>query len=116
MSTLPRLVALMISVYLSSSIAEAATIQVGPSTILSGSMISYSTVGNGDVVFELAQNPLASQCYGFWLRPSDAGFKTNLAILLSVIQTQTTLAVSAEDSTIWTGSVAKYCLVYALWL
>jgi hypothetical protein len=95
--------------------ADASPVNAGPSTVVSQSMFSYATYGNGDVVFQLTQNPL-SQCYGFWLRASDAGFKNNFAILLTVIQTQGMITVSADDSDTWTGSAAKYCLVTSVLL
>lgn len=99
-----------------SALAEA-VVQVGPSAVLAQSTFSYQTYGNGDVVFQLVNTPLPpSECYGFWLRASDPGFKNNFALLLSVIQTQGAVTVVADDSTIWSGSVNKYCLVTGLQL
>lgn len=98
------------------NVADAA-VDVPPSTVLARSVFSYQTYGGGDVVFQLTQTPLpASECYGFWLRASDAGFKNNLAILLSVIQSQGAIGVTADDTTIWSGSINKYCLVSSLLL
>jgi hypothetical protein len=96
-----------------------AVVSVGPSTVLGQSTNSYQTYGNGDVVFQLTQNSLSqSGCYGFWLRASDAGFKNNFAILLSVILTQGQITVTADDSAsgTWSGSANKYCLVTSLQL
>jgi hypothetical protein len=93
--------------------ASAAIVLSYQSTVLPGSMYSYSTFGSGDVVFALSGGSGLSQCAGgFWLRPSDAGFKTNVAVLLSAIQGQTAIRVYADDSQIWNGSSAQYCLVY----
>jgi hypothetical protein len=85
--------------------------------VLSQSTFSYSTWGGGDVAFQLTNNPV-SQCFGFWLRASDPGFKNNLAILLSVIQTQGQITVNADDSSEnhFSGSTTAYCIVTSLQL
>ena len=106
---------MVVGAWLTGAPAEGAQVNAGPSTILSHSMFSYATFGNGDVIFQLTQNPLP-QCYGFWLRSSDPGFRTHVAIVLSVIQAQGEITVTAEDSDVWTGSTAKYCLVTGLLL
>lgn len=95
--------------------AHAAIVQSGTSTVMSQSTDSYSSFGNGDVVFQLTTNNL-TECYGFWLRATDPGFRNNLAILLAQIQTGGSLNVIADDSQIWTGSIHPYCLVYGLQL
>lgn len=98
------------------TLADAA-VDVPPSTVLAGSVFSYQTYGGGDVVFQLTQTPLPpSECYGFWLRASDPGFRNNLAILIATIQAQGAVGVTADDTTIWSGSSSKYCLVSSLLL
>jgi hypothetical protein len=105
------------------TVAQAASVSAGPSTVLGQSMFSYSTFGsdathpNADVVFQLTNNPV-SQCFGFWLRASDPGFKNNFAVLLSVIQTQGQITVNADDSAAnhWAGSTTAYCIVTSLQL
>jgi len=110
-------VVVFIGSYCFCTVAQAADVSAGPSTVLSQSMFSYSSYGNGDVVFQLTNNPV-SQCFGFWLRASDPGFKNNLAILLSVIQTQGQITVNADDTSAnhWSGSTTAYCIVTSLQL
>ena len=75
----------------------------------------YSTFGTSDVVFRQAVSGL-SQCFGFWLRASDPGFKTNVAALLTAITAQSLLTVAVDDSPalMWSGSASPYCLVAAV--
>jgi len=110
-------VVIFIGSYCLCAVAQAADVSAGPSTVMSQSMFSYSTFGGGDVAFRLTNNPV-SQCFGFWLRSSDAGFKNNLAILLSVIQTQGQITVNADDTSgnHWSGSTSAYCIVTSLQL
>lgn len=96
--------------------ARAAVVMAGPSTVQSQSMLTYTYMSSGDVVFQLTTNSLPQCAGGFWLRASDPGFKNAVAVLLSVVQAQGTLAVWVDDSQIWTGSTSPYCLVYNLQL
>jgi len=65
--------------------AFAAVAASSPSSVLPGSTYSYATFNNGDVVFRLSSGGL-SGCYGFWLRATDPGFKSEVASLLAVLQ------------------------------
>jgi hypothetical protein len=50
-----------------SSLAQAATIVTANSSTIT-SIDSYTSYGSGDVIFELANNSMASSCpYGFWI-------------------------------------------------
>jgi hypothetical protein len=84
-----------------------------PSLVTPNTVWMYSSFGTGDVVFRQNASGL-SQCFGFWLRPTDPGFKTNVAALLIATQTQSTITVSVDDSQLWTGSGSPYCLVVAV--
>jgi hypothetical protein len=92
--------------------AEAYTAS-SPSSVLPGSTYSYATFNNGDVVFRLTSGGV-SGCYGFWLRATDPGIKSEVASLLAVIATQAVITVYADTSQIWTGSASPYCLVYMI--
>ena len=65
-------------------------------------IVTYTTFGGGDVVFTLSA-PLVG-CYGFWLRPTDAGFKNNLATLLAAYHNRTQLVASGYNDQTWAGS------------
>lgn len=54
-------------------------------------LITYNSYGDGDVVFRISE-PTAS-CYGYWLSPTDSGFKNSLAFILSARHTNTDVAV-----------------------
>jgi hypothetical protein len=70
----------------------------------------YTTFGSGDVVFNLESDGL-TQCTGFWLRPSDSGFKTTFAGLLTAVHAGTPIFVYADDAQLWPGSGDPWCLV-----
>src|SRR5882757_10319449 len=65
-----------------------------------------------DTVFTLTNGP-AGSCFGFWLRPSDAGYQANYATLLAAQISKRAITVYAMDDqqSQWTGSTSKYCLV-----
>lgn len=81
--------------------------------VVPGATTVYASFGSGDVIFQV-RSGAPSPCYGFWLRATDAGFKNNLAVLLSVTATQAPINVYSDTSQIWTGSSLPYCLVYAI--
>jgi hypothetical protein len=74
---------------------------------------TYSDFGGGDVMFKV-DLPIAGCEGGFWLRPSDAGFKANLATLLLAYTTKVNLRVWAYNDQLWTGSGAPTCRLYLL--
>jgi len=90
----------------------AAQVTGSPSLVTPNTVWMYSTFGSGDVVFRQNAGGV-SQCYGFWLRASDPGFKTNVAALLMALQSQSPITVAVDDAQIWAGSGSPYCLVIA---
>lgn len=74
-------------------------------------ILSVSEYGQGDVIFKMDEN--GTQCtHGYWLRPSDPGFESNLSVVLSAFHSQSNLRVIGQDHAIWTGSSAyTYCHV-----
>lgn len=76
---------------------------------------SYEMYGGGDVVFRT--NPGITGCEGgFWLSPSDPGFKQTVATLLSAFHTRASVRVWAHNDRIWTGSGSPVCKLDALGL
>lgn len=104
------LVALMLTILFTGSEALAGSVTGTPSQVTPNTVWMYSAFGGGDVVFKQTTSGI-SQCFGFWLRPTDPGFKVNVAALLMAIQTQSAIAVVVDDSQLWTGSGSPYCLV-----
>ena len=90
-----------------SSIASGA-LQTATSKI--DTLSTYSTFGNGDVVFQL--DVQITECEGgFWLRESDPGFKSNLSLLLSAFHADTKLSLAAHTDQLWNGAATKYCRI-----
>jgi hypothetical protein len=75
-------------------------------------IIGYSDYGSGDVIFTATAG--TASCSGFWLRPSDAGFRTLYAMLMTAYVAQTPLTISAYTDSIWNGSASTFCRVYDL--
>jgi hypothetical protein len=76
------------------------------------SIDTYTQFGGGGVVFRLASNSLQTSCpYGFWIRGTDAGAKSALAQILAAYHAGSSVAVSADTSTIWSGAGSAACLV-----
>jgi hypothetical protein len=111
--SLKKLVALALTVLVTGSEVFAGSVTGAPSQVAPNTVWMYSTFGAGDVVFRQTTAGI-SQCFGFWLRPTDPGFKVNVAALLMAIQTQSSIAVVVDDSQLWTGSGSPYCLVITL--
>jgi hypothetical protein len=100
-------------------VAGAASLMVQAATILTttastiSSIDTYASYGSGDVILTLATNSLASACpFGFWIRGTDAGAKTVVAQALAAYQAGSTVTVSADTSTVWSGAGAAACLVW----
>lgn len=102
---------LAVAVLLASSIASAASVLSSKSTATAP--LFYTNFGNGDVVFNLASDGLA-QCTGFWLRPTDPGFKVTVAALIAAVQSETPIFVYADDAQLWAGSTDPWCLVMGI--
>jgi hypothetical protein len=72
---------------------------------------TFSDYGNGDVGFVVSASTPACAA-GFWLRPSDPGFKTLYAQLAMAYAMKSPIRVTAYDDSIWSGSTGVYCRVY----
>ena len=93
-----------------SSLANAALVSVTGKVT---STYSYSDFGTGDVVFQM--NSIGVGCEaGFWLRPTDPGFKSNLSFLLAAQLSGRTVAILGYNDSIWGGSSGKFCRLYQI--
>src|SRR5690348_11590399 len=101
----------VVCILLTASAAHAMEISSSPTQI--GYVHSYPGYGNGDVIFSIA-NPV-SGCSGFWLPPSDPGFKQTYGMLMTAKSTQATVMVWADPSQLWPGSpTGQYCRLTVL--
>lgn len=99
-----------LSVLLLTSTVHGAVVSTAPGTI--NTLQTYSEAGGGDVTF--VTTTTFSGCDGFWLRPTDAGFKALYAALTMAYATQTPVMVFAHNDSIWTGSGSPFCRVYMI--
>lgn len=76
---------------------------------------TYEDFGGGDVIFRV-DIPIVGCEGGFWLRPTDPGFKTNVATVLLAYSTKSALRVWGFNDQLWTGSAAPTCRLYSLGL
>ncbi len=72
----------------------------------------YSELGGGDVAFTVSSPPAG--CDGLWLRPTDPGFKTLYAALMTAYVSRMPMTVTGIDDSIWSGSGSRFCRVYGL--
>jgi hypothetical protein len=87
--------------------ADAAVVHAtGSVTVL----LTYANFGNGDVMVRLSSNH-PSCVDGYWLSPSQPGFKTNLAFLLAARAAGEAVLIGAEDTLLWPGSTGRYCRI-----
>jgi hypothetical protein len=91
-----------------------AAVVYSPDGVTIARIYSYSEFGSGDVAFTVAGGG-AVGCDGFWLRPSDPGFKTLYALLLVAYSTKQPIMVGGVDDSIWTGSASRFCRVYGIY-
>lgn len=79
----------------------------------SGTVININTYpefGAGDFVFRLSNYVVGCEG-GFWLSPSQPGFKTSVAFILQARATGETITVGGNNAQIWNGSASNYCKV-----
>jgi hypothetical protein len=71
---------------------------------------AYAEFGSGDFVFRLSTT--AAGCEGgFWLSPSQPGFKTLVAFVMQARATGETITVGGNNALIWNGSGSSFCKV-----
>lgn len=85
---------------------------VGSSNVTVTRVNAFSQFGGGDLVFTVS-SPVAG-CDGFWLRPSDPGFQTLSALVMTLYASKLQTQVFAYDNELWPGSAtSKLCRVYS---
>jgi hypothetical protein len=72
-------------------------------------IVTYADWGNGDFTFRTSSMP--ASCYGYWISPSQPGFKTLVAFILKAHATGEPVLVGADNALIWNGSASTYCKV-----
>lgn len=103
----PRTLLAIVALLLGTS-ANAAQVNSPQGTITAA--FALTEFGNGDIAFSVSASTPGCEG-GFWLRPTDPGFKTTYAMLLMAMATQSTVTVAAYNDSIWAGSAASYCRV-----
>jgi hypothetical protein len=74
---------------------------------------SYNQYGNGDVIFNV-DAPVAGCESGFWLTKADAGFQSNMAMLVAANMAKSTVSVVGDTAQMWGGSGGRYCKLYSI--
>jgi hypothetical protein len=109
----------MMSILRPFSVATALTILLlspqASATVVSASgtviqINTYGDFGSGDFIFRLSSYVTGCEA-GFWISPSQPGFKTLVAAVLQARATGETIAVGGNDALIWNGSASKYCKI-----
>ena len=106
-----KIVISAIAVFVSGQINAAMVVTPVPVTITS--FYVQTTYGGGDVAFVVSSAPTGCE-HGFWLRPSDAGFKSAYAAILTAHTAKTPLYIWAYDNELWSGSSGHFCRVDAI--
>jgi hypothetical protein len=76
-------------------------------------VFTYTSYGGGDVTFRTDVTVVGCEG-GFWLRPTDPGFKTSYAAVLTAFSTRLAVRVWGHDDQLWSGSSARTCRLDAL--
>lgn len=83
-----------------------------PETVIT-TVTTYPQFGGGDVAIVVA-NPATNCPNGFWLSPSDPGFKSVLASILAAHHSRSRVRVYGDDAQLWSGSSGAYCRITAV--
>ena len=75
---------------------------------------TYTNWGNADVVVVLQST--SGVCQGYWFNKDDAGYQSNLSMLIAAYQANTKLQLHGyEDmSSKWPGSTTHFCKLYSI--
>ncbi len=75
---------------------------------------SYTNFGHADVVVVLQNS--SDVCKGYWFNKDDAGYQSNLSMLLAAFQANTKLQVHGHEEiqSKWTGSETHFCRLYSV--
>lgn len=72
-------------------------------------MDSYPEYGNGDVIVQYSGTSVAGCSTGFWLSPSQPGFKQTYAMLLAAASAGRTVTLYSDSGQLWSGSGDQWC-------
>jgi len=72
-------------------------------------MYVYPEFGNGDVAFGHAGTPVPGCVDGYWLSPSQPGFRQSYAYLLSAVTMGKEVTLYSDTGQRWTGSGGQFC-------
>lgn len=75
---------------------------------------TYTNWGNADVVVVLQST--SGVCKGYWFNKDDAGYQSNLSMLLTAYQANTKLQVHGHEEiqSKWTGTETHFCKLYSI--
>jgi hypothetical protein len=108
MRTILRALGAVCIAFLSSQPVTATIVYTSDVTVTEFS--TFGDYGDGDVIFKVT-SPASGCASGYWLRPSDGGFKSLLASIMLAQATNSTIRVAAHDDSLWSGSSSAYCRV-----
>ncbi|MEO8016529.1 MAG: hypothetical protein ABI769_01840 [Pseudomonadota bacterium] len=90
------------------STQASATVVAAAGTVVN--INTYPEFGGGDFVFKLST--VVAGCEGgFWLSPSQPGFKTSVAFVMQARATGESITVGGNNGLIWNGSGSAFCKV-----
>jgi hypothetical protein len=75
--------------------------------------ITYLDQYSGDTLVFLENNPAGCE-QGFWMRPSHAKFKSNLALVEKAVHSKARVKVAGNDEQRWPQTVDKRCRVQSI--
>lgn len=73
-------------------------------------ILTYLDHGQGDFTFRIS-NPPTGCAAGFWMSPSQPGFKSAVAFVMQARATGETVRVGADTTQLWSGSADQWCKV-----
>ncbi len=73
-------------------------------------ILTYLDHGQGDFTFRVS-NPPAGCSGGFWISPTQPGFKSAVAFVLQARATGEPVLVGADTAQLWNGSGDQWCKV-----
>jgi hypothetical protein len=99
------------------TLGVSATLMVAPmihGAIVQGSgnvtvIIAYTDHTSGTFSFRISNPPAG--CFGYWISPSQPGFKTAVAFVMQARATGEPVLVGADNAQLWSGSNDPWCKV-----
>jgi hypothetical protein len=73
-------------------------------------ILTYANFGQGDFTFRITNQPAGCNA-GYWISPSQPGFKTTVAFVMQARATGETVLVGADNAQLWSGSGDQWCKV-----